>query len=290
MAEWRVNLLCLLGALIGLASFFMVWGMIEGTNTPEWPLRDFLALESYREWAKPFASLFLIGCVIAFITPLGGLLEIAGVAGFLIGVVPDLDGGGIGLYVGVLSALIVTFSMIVPLGPGFKWGVFDFKSNFLTFAPVTTSTLRVNLLCVFGAVLGLAAMLIPWASEGATLFGQLFYYVGSEGGGSTLTVSYAAWLFLVGTLIALLSPAGGILQAGSVGYLATAFGNSAVLIEGSPSLGFFLAVVAAVVVLSSAFRPWGPGWKGLKPRVADRLRTWASRTPAPSLPSIERDL
>lgn len=274
---------------MGLASFFMVWGIIEGTNTPEWPLRDFLALESYREWAKPSASLFLIGFVIAFITPLGGLLEIAGVTGFLIGVVPDLDGGGIGLYVGVLSALIVTSSMVVPLGPGFKWGVFDFKSNFLTFAPVTTSTLRVNLLCVFGAVIGLVAMLIPLASEGGTLFGHLFYYGFGSEGASTLTVSYAAWVFLVGTLIALLSPAGGMLQAGSVGYLATAFGNSAVFVEGSPSLGFFLAVVAAVVVLSSAFRPWGPGWKGLKPGVADRLRTWASRTPAPSLPSIEKD-
>lgn len=127
-----INILCIVGGLIGVASMFIPWAITSSTS---FTLIDFIMNNPQPGFQLgtllPLISLiFLMGVMFVFISSYGAALQLAGAAIFLMLVelpaqmnpgATDLH-AGFGPYLGMLSATVVFISVIFPHGPGFdRW-------------------------------------------------------------------------------------------------------------------------------------------------------------------------
>lgn len=129
---WNVNLLCMVGASIGLLAVFVAW-MNEPPGIPgppdiRWePSIAYMLANHYLYFGASAA--FLVGTIVAFASPIGGILQSASLAAFAIGIVesgsdPWLDGIDpqqtlrVGMYLGIASCTLVLTSLFSPLGTG----------------------------------------------------------------------------------------------------------------------------------------------------------------------------
>ena len=123
-----VNVLCLLGAIVGVVSLFLPWCIVvDGPN--EFGVSPAsLVMDDYRAPSDPllFSSLvFISGTVIAFLFPVAFAAQSVGILLFLLQFVdavlhPALS---LGFYAGVLSSVMVLAGLIHPVGPGYdhRW-------------------------------------------------------------------------------------------------------------------------------------------------------------------------
>jgi len=124
---------------------------------------------------------------------------------------------------------------------------------FRRLAPAERNGLRLDILCLAAAVLGLMSLALPWISEGSDgdLRG-LWYYVQGRGGDSEVNVfAITAGFIIVGSLLSLFTRLGGLaLLAGVISFITISIPST-----DSRSLGFYFAVVAgAVGILSLLLR------------------------------------
>lgn len=129
----RVNLLCIVGALVGATSASLPWFRtysVFGNHAymPLDVLSPMLGFDFYHDsmifWAF---FLFLLGVLVAVISPLGALVQITGISLFFWGYAriygqwpPDFEDTlslGCAPYVGILSASIILASLVGPAGP-----------------------------------------------------------------------------------------------------------------------------------------------------------------------------
>ncbi len=143
--------------------------------------------------------------------------------------------------------------------------------------------LRVNGLCLVGAIVAALALFLPWAvsqdqvSHVETNIGA-FDFDDAVPGISSIPegLRNSVTIFLIGTALAFFSPLSGIpLLTGSVGFMLTAmttrFENSELTI----SLGALAAVVSSIIVLWSLVYPAGPGYShGRAHELTSKLLTW----------------
>lgn len=131
-----VNVLCLLGAIVGIVSLFLPWFIInDGPN-------DFgispgsMVIETHEFPSDPLVVSYLVfitGTVVAFLFPAAFTVQAFGVVLFL-RVFLDADFGSpllhhyelslsLGFYVGLLSLLMVLAGFLHPVGPGYdhRW-------------------------------------------------------------------------------------------------------------------------------------------------------------------------
>lgn len=292
--QLHLNLLCIAGALLGLMSIFLIWG--TRTYNQGFTLLDFTSLTSYIDGTMFFAVMFFISTLLAFISPLAGIGQFIGSIGYviIIGAIPSNQTGeewwggtGLGAYVGLTAALTVILSAVFPLGIGYRRGRLTRLDRLLSISPYPPSVLRVNVLAVAGAILGLVAMALVWytswdSSGGDTLLQNLTGFWGIVNGEwvSSEGITAAAWIFLIGSLAAIaITPLGGLVMViGDIVFLsAAAHMNSHYpgLVE--PSLGFYIGVAAGIMVFASLFWPYGPGYETKKPELMIRLSTWGLR-------------
>ena len=81
--------------------------------------------------------LFIIGTLVIFLSPLGALLQIAGISLVFYAIREALEGripSSIGPYLGIASAIILIVSMIKPLGLNYGSRPIGLKGRFLTFS------------------------------------------------------------------------------------------------------------------------------------------------------------
>jgi len=133
-----MNVLCLLGAIIGVVAIFLAWLTMSAMGfSVDADLTDALDMPS-SELGYTAAILFIVGSVMAFLTSIGFIIQLAGVAAWYVwyadtyqgmGSVVDL---GVGFYLGVVSAVIVLISIVKPMGPGMK-GPYTLKQRLMTF-------------------------------------------------------------------------------------------------------------------------------------------------------------
>ena len=225
----RVNLLCIAGVLLGVVSLFFPWVtsgshfggdddlLVQGIMMPSLQFEFAMVLS---------ASFFVLGTFLALLSPSGGFAQLGGALGVIFLAPSEYAPAwgdyafSLGAYIGIVSALIVTVSFFVPMGIGYevlkretKGGV-DWPSHLLTVCPLKTSAkLRINVLCLLGAILGFVSMALPWMleTEGGTMIHyhvefNLYYHLDSNIEVAALTA------FLIGTCAAFLTPLGGILQ------------------------------------------------------------------------------
>lgn len=121
------NLYCIAGALIGIAAIFTPWittsaGLFEDSNNQDEMIRDGVTHSHYLDYLLG-GFLFVVGCLIAFYTPLGGSIQSVGLVLFLHA---ELDrqeafrdstqsiyhgSVGFGFFLGCVSAVIVLSSI-----------------------------------------------------------------------------------------------------------------------------------------------------------------------------------
>jgi len=141
MAKVRVNVLCLVGALLAVAAIFSTWitlGFMFWTK--EMNLIDvFNQVESSSDFWLP-AVLFLVGTIVAFVSPLGGVMQVIGVPLFISAFGSNADGklpSGIGPYLGFAAAIIVLASLAYPVGLGYRAKPAGILGRVLTISPVS---------------------------------------------------------------------------------------------------------------------------------------------------------
>jgi hypothetical protein len=129
---WNANLLCIVGACIGVAALFLTWiydpPSMPGPRSIHFePTIIYIVVLQYLYYGA--ATVFLIGTVAAFASPIGGILQSASLTVFAYGIVDSgndtwLDGidpqqqlrGG--MYLGIASCAIILTSLFIPLGTG----------------------------------------------------------------------------------------------------------------------------------------------------------------------------
>jgi hypothetical protein len=134
----KVNALGLVGAVIGAVAVFSTWlgGYVLFFGNINWNLLNVLNEFPSDHIAYYSALIFIIGTLVAFLSPAGGVLQVAGVLLWWsytlhdLGVMPTKMAS----YLGLTSAIIVLASMARPVGPGLMTGPFDIKSRLLIFS------------------------------------------------------------------------------------------------------------------------------------------------------------
>jgi hypothetical protein len=128
-AKWGVNLLGLVGAILGIVAIFSRW---IGNWLIDLNLIDVINLNA-SEYL--FASvLVILGVVIALLSPLGGFFETVGASWFILVYADRHEGAivsNIGPYLAIASAIIVMMSMVRPIGPGLMHGPFTIGNRLL---------------------------------------------------------------------------------------------------------------------------------------------------------------
>ena len=118
--KWRVNILALTGAIVGLVAIFLAWFNIWFLGTHNYNLLDIINRADDQSLLAG-CWIFLIGVLVCFLSPLGGVLEVAGVGIFISWFMGEADKipSQAGAYVGIVSAVIALVSMVKPLGLGY---------------------------------------------------------------------------------------------------------------------------------------------------------------------------
>lgn len=128
----NVNILCIVGASIGIIALFLAWIHEPPTmpSPPDIRYEPTIAYMVSHEYLYYGASVaFLAGTVAAFVTPLGGIVQAGGLLAFAAGIIdsggdPWLDGIDpqqelrAGMYLGIASCTLVITSLFSPLGTG----------------------------------------------------------------------------------------------------------------------------------------------------------------------------
>jgi len=145
--QLRVNIFCLVGAVLAVISLFLPWAMLqdkESGDTANLGAFDFnQTFIGYNLFPSNFGysvTIFLIGAAIAFFCPLGGILQLIGSVGFVISAMTVTFETvnmtfWIGAMVAVVSAAIVLMSLVYPLGTGYEEGRRDALGRLLTVSP-----------------------------------------------------------------------------------------------------------------------------------------------------------
>ncbi len=132
---WNVNLLCILGASIGVVSLFVAWihvpptiGAWVGSSRIQFePSIVYMVTDRYIYYGA--AAAFAVGTIAAFASPLGGILQSASLVIFALGMIDSgnelpLEGIDqqqtlmVGMCLGIVSCALVTTSLFKPLGTG----------------------------------------------------------------------------------------------------------------------------------------------------------------------------
>ena len=119
--------------------------------------------------------------------------------------------------------------------------------------------MKVNVLGLVGAVVGVVAIFSTWLGYHGWLSGAHSWNLIAvlNDAPAYQTAWYSALFFITGTLVAFLSPAGGLLQVwGVLNWWAYYTDMSG---EMPSRMASYLGLASAVIVLASMARPFGPG-------------------------------
>jgi hypothetical protein len=141
----RVNVLCLMGAVLGFFCMYeLIWasGSHGYSGDPFWPIEVDWAIWppiDYFSNGEIYSWFFVVGTVLAFFTPIAGLLQLCGITIFAIDLYDIVNGpagtgtwGASGFVLAIVSASIVLVSLAFPYGVGYKGRPIDLPGRILT--------------------------------------------------------------------------------------------------------------------------------------------------------------
>ena len=295
-------MLCLAGAALGALSLVIVWlsqvvdssrfSMIYALRSFQYDPLQMVGSGLVDDVLITGVGLFIIGTLAAFVTPLAGWVQLAGVGLFFAQIVPQIGPRtsiGMGAVFGVVSTVLVMYSQFYPVGVGIPRHSKGPAGNYLTVAGRFRQS-RMNALCAAGALIGLLGLVLAWATTTTITSvdalpqhqaGTAIDYLTAQKtylGIGNLGFEVAVGVFLAGTVLAFISPAGGIAQLFGVGlyysnissYLVSTSGNGFGSCSTCLGTGFYVAAAAGGITLISLALVIGPGY-------AKPVRTWRER-------------
>ena len=144
--KWRINILCLVGASLGIISFFVPWctsiGQVIGSQPIQHNLIDILTdYILMGDWISQICiRIFLIGTLIAICSSLGGMIQLPSIAIFMLFqsliLMEGVEKLIIGFGLAMLSAIICFASLILPIGLGYDSRPFSLKIRLLNFSRI----------------------------------------------------------------------------------------------------------------------------------------------------------
>jgi hypothetical protein len=241
-------------------------------------------------------TLYVVGTLLAFWSPLGGLVQVPGVLGFFalfdseVGVRRGEDTIALGAYTGLISMAIVIVSLLVPIGVGYSVRRKAHKASlssadkFITVSKYDENAkIRLNALALCGALIAFVCVALPWstlstsspAPEMIVEQRPLLEYLS----GSLATPS--SYVFIIGSAIAVVTTLGVIMQMIGFVWFWLAFAGSmgtypgmGGALEESFGTGFYLSVLAMLMAATSIILPLGLGYYRRKKTVGGRLFVW----------------
>jgi hypothetical protein len=281
--DLRINFLCLAGAAIGAISITLEW-LTEHLDsrrfgvpmTFHFDLMGLIGSGLADEFLVIASGLFLAGTLIAFITPTAGFLQLAGLLLFFGKVVPGITTDttiGLGAIFGIVSTILVLYSLFNPVGAGIPQTHGGPSGNLLNIV-CRDESFRLNALCVIGAGLAVIAIFLPWVSTTlvAVSDGQTYEYPATpidyvssqmnfQGVGEPAFAVAMSVLF-AGVVISFITPAGGFIQIAGIlmfywdvdGYLMTRLDMAGYSFFRTELVyGFLLGLVGAGITVLSFF-------------------------------------
>jgi len=309
----RMNILGFIGASLGVIAIFLSW---ESYYAPSYAYSNFsqisafqLTMQGHLDEVTICSALFIIGTVIALLTPFGGVIQIASSFWFLLFLQHSIsenppDGStlayGIGPFLGLLSGVLSLRSIWYPKWLELRSGLASASPRFfvVSMAPLLGDrslmsshrldvkipakhsffrSSRINAVCLAGAVSGLVACGLTWSPSVSPSYNLEFTLLGYGVDWNTAAgrVDLMFLLFFCGSIIALVSSLGSTLQvAGILGFVYRSGVFHGFSWEGGAATGFVLAIVSFILVVGSILYPWGPGNSHLKHTVSTRLLAW----------------
>lgn len=299
----KANLLCLAGAALGLVSLLLPWWQGAELGLGLMIDRDYMLVQDVLFDSTEYDSMFLVACtlfvvgtLLAFWSPLGGLVQVPGALGFFamfgseIGVHRGEDVIALGAYLGLISMIIVTVSLIVPLGIGYSLGRRAHKRSLSSpdkFITVSwygdRERIRLNGLALCGALVAFVCIALPWSALSTTspatemVLEQrpLFHYLWGD------LATPSAYVFIIGSAIAVATTLGVIIQmvgfvwfwavfAGSMG----TYPGAGSTVEESFGAGFYLSVLAMLMIAFAIILPLGLGYYRRRRTAWGKLFVW----------------
>jgi len=288
----RLKALPLLGAILGLASFALPWDTLPAftfNRVSFHRLGDYVIMfpSDYVYALAIAAALVLVGSILLFLTSFGGIVQMSGIGLFILGMPGDISRLEIGFVVCLVGAVLGCSSLVVkaPLAV---------PRRFLTlsYGQSKGGGFQVSLVSLFCFVVGAVSFSLPWVIQRYGWRFSDFYYRNDYEMFSTL-ISYVfdqnqdmllvtgASLFVIGTILAILTPLAGVVQG--VGVVAFFVGIQPHLMEASDTYGgfdvahllgpgIFVGIIAAALGVIGLFFPF---------RVRLPMRTLALSEPEP---------
>ena len=291
--------------MLGAMSLLLPWVTIKGgvSAGDQYLIQDVFLNGSFIGPSFMIAcSFFVAGLFLSLVTPAAGFLELAGALGalaFYPAGYRDFQGDpalAIGILPGFASAALVVLSLYYPLGPGygsFKTRRYAGQANrlFTVSRLDSAAKFRLNLLCLLGAILALAAIGAPWFTHQTVQAHPLITQYDSHNLFMVLDQSYgvdamvAAIMIVAGTGAAFATPLGGFAQAfGIFWFWQTRSGIAGTLTTNDWidrnyfDAGFYLGIIACGIVLASMFVPLGVGYLLRRKTLRARLFIWGEPT------------
>jgi len=281
--DLRINLLTLAGAAIGALSTKFEWltQHLDSRRfgipmTFHFDLMGLIGSGLADEFLVIAAGLFLAGMLISFITPAAGWIQLVGLVLFFGKVVPEITSEtsiGIGSIFGLVSMILVLYSLFNPVGVGIPKSEGGPRGNLLSVA-CRGQRFNVNVLCIIGAGLAVMVIFVPWAGTTlvAVVDGQTYEYaatpidyVSSQTkylGVGDPDLAVAVSVLFAGVVISFVTPTGGFIQLAGMalfywnveGYLVTRSDLSAFsFFQTELMYGFFVGLVGASITVLSFF-------------------------------------
>jgi len=135
MKKLRVNILCLLGSLIGIMAIFLPWA--SGSNGSEVFYYDLIFTAG---WNPALAILFILGTGLSFITPLGAFMQ-------LISFFTNQEIYSYTLYghiFAIISFVIIVLSILLPITLPLLKKPYSLRMRLLTFSKIKDEVQPIN--------------------------------------------------------------------------------------------------------------------------------------------------
>lgn len=286
----KLNLLCLIGAAIGIASIFLYWrsfvfgfhregiiGQVQFETLSSFFSMRMIAMSSN---LVLLGLLFIIGTIISLFSPAGSFVQLPSVLLIFPEMLPQINYFGhvgvyfqispdIGPFIALISSLIVLASLFVPLGTGLKIGILNLRKKLLVIHVEIDKDserhLDLNLICLVGAFVGVLSLITPWVSANS-----LPYPFGLMSPIDLLQSSYFSVIgaFIIGTLASFATPLGVTIQIAGIGMVMTGMNrllSSAFHVSEAGYFlpGFYIGIISIVIIIIGIIHPI---WSGHKTR------------------------
>jgi len=293
-----------LAVVLGFLSFLFPWVTFKGgVAGDQYLLQDvFLGGEFVGPSFVIACSFFLAGLLMSLLTPAAGFLELMGALGALV-LYPagyrDFVGDpspSLGMLLAFASSVLAVVSLYYPLGPGYgsfrDRRYFGQANRLFTISRLDSAAkFRVNLLCLAGALMALAAVGVPWFTHQMAYTNPPITEYDSHSLYMVLDQSYgieatlAGIVFIAGTAASFATPLGGFAQAFGIFWFWLARNEITGTLTSEQWIdknyfdsGFYLGIIACATILASMFVPIGIGYILRRKTLAARLAVWGQPT------------